>query len=240
MIRTKILDMTDLEYIDFVTVHKMFDSLFGPNWPNVPCRKWEYVAAVVYSEILAKPGKVCDAGAGASCPFTEFLAIKGNQVDAFDRGVTGRREYPSGGYIQYHNMSMTDVKLEEAKYDYVFAMSSIEHINAGKFTIPEMEFDYGDTLAMLEIAKLVKPGGILLLTTDFTQEYIEPPGPWGSHRVYNWKALNDRLILPAEVEYGMHIYDEIGFLGSDSFWKNVNHVEPIGMPYTEMILTLKR
>lgn len=240
MIRTKILNMTDLEYIDFVTVHKMYDSLFGEKWPAVPCRKWEYVAAIVYSEILSKPGKVCDAGSGSKSPFTKFLAFNGNRVDAFDRGLRGKQIFQGDGYIQYHNLSMTDVKLEEEAYDYVFAMSSIEHINAGKFAIPGMEFDYGDTLAMLEISKLVKPGGILLLTTDFAKEYMPPPAIANSHRIYDWKSLNDRLIIPASQEYGLSIYDEVGFLGDDAFWQNIHHVEPIGVPYTEMILTLKK
>ena len=240
MIRTKILDMADLEYIDFMTVHSMFDKYFGSNWPDVPCRRWEYVAAIVYSEIFSKPGKVCDAGSGRNCPFTNLLGIKGNKVDAFDRHASGRQDFEGGGFINYHSLSMTDVRLPEGQYDYVFAMSSIEHINAGKFAIPGMEFDTGDTLAMLEISKLLKPGGLLVLTTDFAPEYMPPPAIANSHRIYNWEALNSRLILPANLEYGLSIHDEVGFLGDELFWKQIHYVEPMGVPYTEMILTLKK
>jgi SAM-dependent methyltransferase len=240
MIRTKILDMAELEYIDFMTVHTMFDEHLGPNWAAVPCRRWEYVAAVVCSEILSKPGKVCDAGSGHGNAFTNFIAAKGNQVDAFDRRAHGRRDFSSGGSIKYHSLCMTNVKLPEAQYDYVFAMSSIEHVNAGKFAIPEMEFDTGDTLAMLEISKLVKPGGFLVLTTDFGPEYMPPPAIANSHRIYDWESLNSRLITPANMEYGLEVYDEIGFLGDDIFWEQINYVEPMNVPYTEMILTLKK
>ena len=244
MIRTKILDMADLEGIDFMTIHEMYNRCFGKSWPEVPCRMWEYIAAIVYSEILSSPGRVCDAGCGHNSAFTRFLAMKGNHVDALDISLGGNKQvFAGGGYIQYHNLSMTDIRLEEEKYDYVFAMSSIEHINAGeKFAISDMDFDTGDTLAMLELASLVKPGGILIITTDFADKYYPPPGLWksGAHRIYDWKAIMSRLVLPVQQEYGMKIYDEIGFLGNETFWKQIKYVEPISMDYTEMILTLQK
>ena len=240
MIRTKLLDMADLEQINFMIVHEMFDKRFGPRWPAAPCRRWEYVAAIIYSEILSNPGKVCDAGSGTGCPFTRFLGMKGNHVDAFDMHSSGKQHFPAGGRIHYHQLSMTNIRLPEESYDYVFAMSSIEHINAGKFAIKNMPFDTGDTTAMLELCKLVKPGGLLILTTDYAHEYMPPPAIARSHRIYDWQSLNERLIAPAHEKYGMEIYDEIGFLGDNIFWDQIYYVEPMKVPYTEMILTLKK
>jgi SAM-dependent methyltransferase len=152
-------------------------------------------------------------------------------VDAFDYKMA----LPETPGFSYHNMSMTDIKFDNDTFDYVFAMSSIEHINAGNFAIPNMSFDTGDELAMSEMVRVLKPGGIIVVTTDFSNRYYPPPGLWksGSHRIYNWEEFNQRLVLPFDVEF----FDEIDH---EYNWDNLMQAEPKGYAYTEFIATLKK
>jgi SAM-dependent methyltransferase len=243
MIRTKPLDMNDLTGEEFDRVNRVYNKMFGPSWPAVPCRRWEYVAAIVFSDIhynINEDLKICDAGSGPACIFTRYLARNHFTVDAFDVGTAGAQNFTGGGMIRYHDMNMVKIEFEDAVFDYVFAMSSIEHINAGKkFNIPGTKFDgdVGDTQAMLELCRILKPGGVLVLTTDYAQNYIKPPGPYGTHRVYNWQALLDRLVNPAVRKYKMRLH---GGFDAECDWENIKQIEPLGWPYTEFILTMKK
>lgn len=250
MIRTKPLDMGDLMRNDFNTVMRHYDKFFGPNWPSVPCRRWEYVAAIMFSEILTDAHdhrgniKVCDAGSGSRSAFTHYLGHSGFNVDAFDINVSGTVNLENGAEIKYRNMSLINIGFPSQHFDYVFCMSAIEHVNAPpKFSIPELAFDTGDTTAMLELCRILKPGGILVVTTDYAKTYVPPPGPVksgkrnGCHRVYNWDAILDRLINPAVREHQMRIW---GGFESECDWKNIHKIEPVGWPYTEFIFTLRK
>lgn len=231
MIRTKICDMNDLARDDFKAIEAMYNSHFGPNWAQVPVRRWEYVAAILFSGILDNPGKALEAGCGHSV-FSRMLAKCGNDVDAFDYRL-GRPNYPE---FRYHDMSMIDIKFVDNTFDYVFAISSIEHINAGNFKIFGLDFDTGDNLAAAELVRVLKPEGILVITTDFAQKYYPPPGLWksASHRIYNWEQFCQRLVLPFSLEF----YEDID-VGSFDF-ENIVNVEPKGYAYTEFIATLKK
>ena len=249
MIRTKPLDMNDLTRADFYEIAEHYDDLFGPSWPPVPCRRWEYVAAIVFSEVHLVPGikkdlRVCDAGSGMRSRFTHYLGALGFDTHGFDMHVSGTKKLPFGNTVTYHPMSMVDIKFPDSHFDYVFCMSSIEHVNAPpKFVIEGFDFDIGDTEAMLELCRILKPGGVLVVTTDYAKEYIQPPGPVksgsrnGCHRVYDWGTLLDRLINPAVREHGMRLW---GGFESECDWKNIHKIEPVGWPYTEFIFTLKK
>jgi hypothetical protein len=116
-------------------------------------------------------------------------------------------------------------------------MSSIEHINAGKFAIPELKGDTGDTQAMLELCRILKPGGVLVLTTDYARDYIPPPGPYGTHRVYDWVQLVHRLINPAVRQHYLTVW---GGFEVECDWPNIKKIEPMGWAYTEFILTMRK
>ena len=229
MIKTKILDMNDLQRPDFMAVNDMFNKYFGNKWPQVPLRRWEYVAAILFSGILAAPGKTLETGCGVSV-FSPFLVKIGCEAHACDIGAIGQ---PG---VNYYNMTMTDLKFDDQSFDYVFAISSIEHVNAGKFAIPNIPFDTGDEVAMAEMLRVLKPNGTIVITTDFAKQYYPPPGLWpsGSHRIYNWEEFNQRLILPFRIDYD----DEIDLESFD--FSNIKNVEPTGYAYTEFIATLKK
>jgi len=233
MVRTKILNMKDLDRPDFSKINKMFNKDFGNNWPQVPLRRWEYVAAILFSGVIENPGKVLEAGCGQSV-FSSMLVNLGCDVDAFDYGLGIQFNTDN---FRYHDMSMIDIRFKDNTFDYVFAISSIEHINAGRFKIDHLDFDKGDELAMAELIRVLKPGGILVITTDFADRYYPPPGLWRSksHRIYNWEKFNQRLILPFDIEY----FDEIEYPEIKNS-KELKKMEPLGFAYTEFIATLKK
>jgi SAM-dependent methyltransferase len=242
--------MHDLTRPDFYATSQHYDQLFGPTWPSVPCRRWEYVAAVVFSEIaLNVPEhrskiKVCDAGSGSRSRFTHYIGFLGFETHGFDIGIGGTKNLPNGNHVTYHSMSMVDIKFPDNHFHYVFSMSAIEHVNASpKFTIPELPHDTGDTWAMLELCRILKPGGVLVLTTDYAKKYVPPPGVvkdgkrCGCHRAYSWEALLGRLINPAIRKGDMQLW---GGFESECDWDTIEQIEPVGMPYTEFIFTLKK
>jgi ubiquinone/menaquinone biosynthesis C-methylase UbiE len=101
-----------------------------------------------------------------------------------------------------------------------------------------MDFDTGDTKAMLELCRVLKPDGILVLTTDFADSYYPPPGLWpsGSHRIYSWFSMDRRLIEPAIKKYMMGFEGEVYL----DYFSDKKELEPKGYNYTEMILTMRK
>lgn len=236
MIRSKILDMDDLDRLDLGQINTLFASRFGANWPEVPCRRWEYCCAILFSDVLSTQGSVLDIGCGGSI-FPVFLKEVANcDVVAMDPQACNQ----DVNDIHYRNGSMTDLSAYKGQFDTIFAMSSIEHVNAGAYAIDGMDFDTGDTLAMLEMCEALKPGGVLVITTDFANKYHPPPGLWpnGHHRIYDLKSLYDRLIVPAISKYRIRFFEEAD-LDRES-WEDLREIEPIGYDYTEMIFTMKK
>jgi SAM-dependent methyltransferase len=236
MIRSKILDMADLNRDDLAQVNSLFNAHFGPNWPEVPCRRWEYCCAILFSGVLSAKGSALDIGCGGSI-FPVFLKeVAGCDVVAMDPQITN---HDVTG-IHYRNGSMIDLGNYKEQFDTIFAMSSIEHVNAGAYAIDGMEFDTGDTLAMLEMCNALKPGGALVITTDFADRYYQPPGLWpnGHHRIYDLKSLYERLIIPAINDCRISFFEDADL--ERQSWSDLREIEPIGYDYTEMILTLKK
>ena len=164
---TKILNMDDLAKPDFAEVNLRFDTMFGGGWPIVTLRRWEYVAAIVFSGILNNgyQKKCLDAGSGQNV-FAQFLSSLKHFTVCIDIGAHDRIVEN----IWYRNMSMTELKFEDETFDYVFAISSIEHVNAGRFKIAGMPFDTGDDIAMTELMRVLKPGGQFLLDDNVVPE----------------------------------------------------------------------
>jgi SAM-dependent methyltransferase len=238
MIRSKVLDMQDLLRTDFKIINDLFNKQFGNNWPQVPLRRWEYVAAIVFTDILKhdRNKKVLEAGCGNSV-FAPFIAEKGFAVDAFDYKInlSPNKNYGESGILRYHNMSNVDIKFDDNSFDFVFCISVIEHINAGRFKIDGFPFDVGDTQAMKELVRVLKPGGILCLTTDFADRYYLPPGLWKDpcHRIYDKTSFMERLVTPCNIEF----YEEVNFVVNKN---KLNQMEPVGYDYTEAIATFKK
>ena len=63
--------------------------------------------------------------------------------------------------------------------------------------------DPGDSICMQEFARVVKPGGLILITVPYARQYRENVPPYDTpkyHRLYDDDALNQRLIQPSSCD----------------------------------------
>jgi len=240
MILTKPLDMNDLNTPEFVHINSLFNKYFGSNWPEVPLRRWEYIAAIIFTGILSHSNtiKILEAGAGCSV-FTPFLALNGFNVESFDISGKHRRverniKYHVEDRVHEHDMNLLDIEFDDNHFDFVFCISAIEHVNAGHFGIPRLAGcgDCGHMDAMHELARVLKPGGLMFLTTDYADKYYPPPGLWksGSHRIFDRNSIEDLVA-----------FNNLRFFGKTQFsmdWSKLNRIEPVGYDYTTFAMTL--
>lgn len=198
MILNKLYDINDLS---LPRNQQLFGELLNLSGKiNVPFHqlKWfEYAYALLYSQ-HQYPCKVLDVGS-AETLFPFVLSYYRYDVTTLDLDFTNFREEQGKKYgITALTGDLRDDTPElHEQFDFITCLSVIEHID-------------DDTKAILNLAKYLKPNGILFLSTDFYKEYIEYPNankilvtdrPKGSHtdsRVYDEKEFMNRLISPLE------------------------------------------
>ena len=153
-------------------------------------KRWEYPWALERAAL--PPGsRVLDAGCGDSI-FPVHLAEQGHQVTAVDLEFTGTLGELHGVPIEYLHADLTRLPLEERSFDAVFCISVIEHL-------PEEQVP----TAMRELRRVLRPGGRLLLTTDFYEDAEAPMWYEGTDRRFrvDWGVFDEgrlrRLILNA-------------------------------------------
>lgn len=168
--------------------------------------------------------KILDIGTGWYSTFPIFLAEKGAQVyttDISDHVVKKQlRTITEGRFSYLLKEKRLFVEKEDARalsypansFDRVLAISSIEHIR-----------EDGDIKAVLEIARVLRPGGRSVITVPFSQEFQEnETSPWVRYfnRRYNDTAIEARLIRPSRLKVlRLYYFGEDGFNFGRYWWK---------------------
>jgi len=166
---------------------------------NLPlCRYVEY--EMVWKIVLSYPkASVLDIGSWYSV-WPLFLARRGYKVTATDlsSAVTeqigfayrvGLGDAVKSGRVQVKQADARALPHSDNHFDHLTAISVLEHVP-----------DPGDSVCMREFARVVKPGGLILITVPYARRYRENVPPYDTpkyHRLYDDDALNQRLIQPS-------------------------------------------
>jgi ubiquinone/menaquinone biosynthesis C-methylase UbiE len=178
-----------------------------------PCNYWRNVEVpAVLSHLDVRAGeRVLDIGS-PKLPSLFIWHRLGAEVWATDLFPYFFKEYSHYKERLQNNTSSQTYHIEaqdarkltytDAYFDKVFSISVLEHIE-----------DNGDSLAMREIARVLKPGGLCCLTVpaglDYSEEtiaeeiYYKKPmdgKPIFYQRHYDWEALRKRLVDPSGLQ----------------------------------------
>lgn len=160
--------------------------------------KWfEYAYSLLYSGHRIR-GKTLDVGSARSV-FPYYLSARGYSVTTIDVADGSYRDEVGDKFgVQSIVGDLREFQPElEGQFDLITNLSVIEHIDR-------------DTRAVINLARYLKPGGIMVISTDFYDEYIEYPDanrqivldrPVGSHtdsRVYTPETFEKRILEPME------------------------------------------
>lgn len=137
-----------------------------------PFRKLEYSFALEVLLEHLKPGdRYLDAGCGVT-PLCQVIATRGIQTDACDvdsRLIDNMRKLDTeriyGSRVAFSCQDLTHTTFADATFDAISCISVLEHIPAAS-----------DQRAVMELLRILKPGGVLVLTVDYT-----PPAAGQQH-----------------------------------------------------------
>lgn len=197
----RLLDLTELERPPYRRVLERLDALVGREEVSYlhPSKRWEYPWALERAGLAAR-SRVLDVGCGASI-FPVYLAGEGHRVAAVDLRLPGRLDRLHGVTVGYAAGDLTLLPFADGAFDAAFCISVVEHL-------PEKRV----RPAMSELRRVLRPGGRLLLTTDFYKDATAElwyEGPDRRFRV-DWTVFDEprlrRLILDAS---GLRVDGEV-------------------------------
>jgi len=154
---------------------------FGDRMPKM--RLWEHVRAAIFlGNVRGK--KILDVGTRESI-LPHYLASKGAIVTACD---LNEGEIKPSDSITIVHADARDLPFEDESFDYVISSACIKHIPG-----------WGDRTAVKEMARVLKPGGKLALTTNYGESYVPYPCPFVKARTYDKNSLYKRLVNPSRL-----------------------------------------
>lgn len=166
----RILNLAEIASPSFLEVLSRMETLLAREAVSYlhPSKYWEYPWALERAD-LAPGARVLDAGCGASI-FPIYLADRGHQVSAIDLQPPFGLDAQHGLAVEYVQGDLTRLPWGDDSFDAVFCISVIEHLGHGRVKD-----------AMDEMRRVLRPGGRLLLTTDYYERadaalWYEGPG----------------------------------------------------------------
>ena len=164
--------------------------------------------------------RILDVGSGVSILPLE-LASKGYEVYAMDlaRGYHRRIRHSRFTFVKG---DIRRTEFPDNFFDTVTAVSSIEHIG---LECRKIDLS-GDRKAIQEIARILKPEGMLIITVPFGQKGLYPSEDHPCWRTYDLPALQ-LLLHPLEIELM-----KFALLGEDMSWRpgsleEVKHIDSL-------------
>lgn len=164
--------------------------------------------AIACLNTLSREKEILDLGCTEST-FPLQAATLGYKVTGFDF-----RPYPyAHPNLRFVQGDILKLPFGNEEFDAVFCISTIEHIGLGSYDDPFAKNE-ADQKAMKEIARVLKKGGMLVLTVPYGTAI-----PNNHHRVYDQVALGKLLggFKIEEQRYFVYFHDNGG--ARDNFWQ---------------------
>jgi SAM-dependent methyltransferase len=162
-------------------------------------KNWDTLGAA--STVLARighTGRVLDAGAARYSTMLIWLYLYGvRELVGINLEFRRPVKHGRGGCVRFEPGDATATRFDAASFDAVTCLSVIEH------GVPMPEF-------FAESARLLRPGGVLVISTDYA---TEPPDTTG-HLAYGAPV---HVFAPAEIEVLIKQADDAGFDLDGSF-----------------------
>jgi SAM-dependent methyltransferase len=188
MTANRVLNLRELDQPFFRETVESMKKLMKefPGFYLHPSKQWEYPWALENAG-LGLDSRVLDVGCGASI-LPVYLDRLGHRVVAcdidLDWDLVGQTPIP------YLKADLLNLPFENAQFEAVFCISVIEHLARDRMVG-----------ALWELHRVLRPGGRLLLTTDFYEDHrasLTYRGP-GRHFTVNWnifdRPLLERIVL---------------------------------------------
>lgn len=219
-----------------------------------PCNYWRNVEVpAVISRLAVRPGeKVLDIGS-PKLPSLFIWYRLGAEVYATDLFPYFFEEYShyaerlnpplSGPAYHIEQQDARCLRYPDCYFDKVYAISVLEHIE-----------DDGDSQAMREISRVLKPGGICCLTVPFAERYRESTidyelyfkksvngKPVFFERHYDPESLQSRLVRPSRLNVSIIQYYGERWLPYERFYQELPAVfkiliSPLGPMFSRLFL----
>lgn len=187
-----------------------------------PCNYWRNVEVpAVINRLEAGPGeRVLDVGSpklpslfiwrrlGAEVHATDLFPYFFDEYTHYSKRL---RQRGSGAEYHIEQQDARELRYPDSFFDRAYAISVLEHIE-----------DSGDSKAMQEIARVLKPGGLCCITVPVAHQYRESSidheiyykkpaddKPVFYERHYDQESLQSRLIRPSGLSVtGLEFYGE--------------------------------
>lgn len=179
--------------------------------------------------------RILDIGSGRRGRFPLFLLTQLDRSVIYATDIMDYREEQHlrarklglesaiGSRLRVERQDATSLTYPDAFFDRVFAISTIEHIEGD-----------GDTRAMVEIARVLDPGGLAVIAVPFdSQGFVEvfrKTDVWFRHhpqevffeKRYDLNTLHSRLIRPSGLALRSRaVYGEPRFRFWDAFYSKI-------------------
>ncbi|MBN1903165.1 class I SAM-dependent methyltransferase [Candidatus Sumerlaeota bacterium] len=163
------------------------------------CRYWEYPFSVLQGDVLTnEPLNILDTGSGWSLFPMYLSSALHHKVTCVDLNeIQMKKISPDiaalfGSPPEYRVQDLTNLEFEDNHFDRVFCVSVLEHIEE-ELVSGGKRVNYHkqnlDVKALGEMFRVLKPGGILMLTIEWSED--ENYG-----RPYRFIDVKSRLIKP--------------------------------------------
>jgi SAM-dependent methyltransferase len=159
-----------------------YDSAGQPSWSSTTERIIERAWVLRHLSDVPAGAKILDLGCSESTLGLELASNGFNVV-----GIDVRNHPLTHPNFKFIQQDICESKLPENTFDAAIALSTIEHIGLGAYG--DSKGEGLDRVAMKEVYRILKPGGVLLLTTPFGK-----PAVTSLHRIFDSNGLRALLV----------------------------------------------